>query len=383
MHHSRHIGKALALLAGLLLAWALNAQTTPAQAPKTFQDLTRDYAGIQQLQQECQRKLKEFQEALPEVARIPDPDQSVMRAMSLRKRGLELQRDLERNLERQVSFRNDLSVYSSSRQLLRQEQSYFDHYMDSLQRFGQDLQGVQPYLIRTLQQLENHILRIPPPEAFETHGVEFTLVEKKGRPAFYVSTTALSPERLQELWIQGHPEASDDENAARLKHFRTEGVTLQEASHVAAILGLLSGFPCRLPAEKHLDALGEYARHLDAAVWLDDRDVTIPPREKEALQRFGAQMGSIWDPNGALAARQDNDAVRRELPWACYPELGCILTAELTAGRDARLAKLSKLLQEEEESAQTLAPEAPAEAPAPEAEPEIPDTIEPATEELP
>ncbi len=383
MLHSRHIGRALALLAGILLPWALNAQTTPAQAPKTFQDLTRDYAGIQQLQQECRRDLKAFQEALPEIARIPDPDQSVKRAMSLRRQGMELQRDLERNLERQVAFRNDLAVYSSSRQLLRQEQSYFDHYMDSLQRFGQDLQGVQPYLLRTLQQLESHILRIPPPDTFETHGVEFTLVEKKDRPLFYVSTAPLPPALLQELWIQGHPEASDEENAARLKHFRTEGVTLQEAAHVAAILGLLSGFPCRLPAEKRLGALEDYGRRLNAAAWLDDRDVSIPPREKEALQRFGAQMGSIWDPGGALANRKDGAAVRRELPWACYPELGCVLTAELTAGRDARLAKLAKLLQEEEEAAQAQAPE-PEPEPAPSATETLPaPSADPPMEELP
>ena len=352
----------LVLLLCPLLAVGALSQTVP-QSPKTFQELQEDFLILQNIHQQNLDKVRNFQEDFREAFQTPDADEAALRALRLRRDGRELFQSLERDQQRQVTFRNDLSLYSGSRQLIRQESAYSAIYLDTLQKYGQEQQAVTGLLRRHLQQLERSLMQLPPPARLSTAlGLDFLLVTPpKGAP-FYVSETPLTAEQFRALRQRMDGNLPSQELDRICLSFQKEGVSLPEAFTLADALGKCSGFPCSLPAPAQTAQLKAYGETLKQAVWLSSPQGESP-QEKEANLRFGATMAQIWDPQEVTTSLQEPSHILRELPGAKYPELGCLFATSADQGRRHSIALLEKRLQEEDGQA-------------PEAEPELEPAVE-------
>ncbi|MGN0866604.1 MAG: hypothetical protein ACI4SG_02865 [Oligosphaeraceae bacterium] len=373
----------LLLLLCPLLAAGLPAQTAQ-QSPKSFQELQEDFAILQNVHQKNAEDYLDFFKAVHEAFRTPDPEEAALQALRLRRQGLVLLESLERDQQRQVEFQNDLSLYSGKRQLLKQERSYIAIYLDKLQKYGAEQQSAIPALQKQLHQMDIQLTQLPPPRDFTSvHGVNFRLVVSKKLPAFYVSGEPLGEEQFRAL-TQAMDGALAAQELERLcQRFRQEGLSLPEAQTLARALGKIGGFPCTLPSPAQAKTLETLGMTPEKAVWLEggkSDDVV----EKEACQRFGAAMGQLWDPREVLASGRQSH-ILQELPWARYPELGCLLVTPALTGQHHRIAQLEQRLREEDEALLQEAAEtgAPQEEPPPaeEAPPEAPP--EPAGEEEP
>ncbi len=356
----------LLLLLCPLLALGLPAQTVQ-QSPKSFQELQEDFSILQSIHQKNTEEYLAFFKAVGEAFRVPDPEESALQALRLRRRGLALLESLERDLQRQVEFQTELSLYSEKRQLLKQEKTYLYTYVDKLQKYGAEQQNALPALQRQLRQMEARLNQLPPPKTFTSlHGVTFQLVASRKSPPFYVSQEPLGVTAFRELTQALDGTLPPQELERLCQRFQQEGPSLQEAQTLARTLGKTGGFPCSLPSPAQARTLEALALTPEKAVWLEggkNEDVV----EKEACQRFGAAMGHIWDPRERLASGRESH-ILLELPWARYPELGCLLVTPASTGQRHRIAQLEQRLQEEDALLSETEETAPRqEAPAPDA----------------
>ncbi len=336
----------LLLLLCPLLALGLPAQTVQ-QSPKSFQELQEDFAILQSVHQKNTEDYLNFFKAVGEAFRTPDPEEASLRALRLRREGLLLLQSLERDQQRQVEFQNDLSVYSGKRQLLKQERSYIAIYLDKLQKYGTEQQGAMAALQRQLHQMDAQLNQLPPPKTFTSvHGVEFQLITPKKSPAFYVSREPLNADQFREL-TRAMDSTLPEQDLNRLcQRFQEEGPSLQEALALSRAVGRIGGFPCTLPSPEQAKLLESLGLPWEKAVWLEggkNEDIV----EKEACQRFGATMVQLWDPRELLASGRQSH-ILLELPWARYPELGCLLVTPALTGQRHRIALLEQRLQEED-----------------------------------
>lgn len=334
-----------------LLCGVLFAQSTPQVMP-SFQEIMSDFAILQEDHAGNQKLLSDIDIGLKELSQTASADAILKNSLKLHREITTAIQALQQEQDKQVIFKNTISRYSGDRQLLRQEQSYISHYLDELQKYGRDQANVMVFLQKTLRQLNANIANMPPPPHFTGNfGIEFMLITAPKNEAFYVTKEPLTAEQICTIWKAMHPEVTGEEWQKIVEDFTQKGISMGEAQEIAACMGrLLGGFPCNLPAESQLNALREYGQTLQKAVWLGGKQL-ISPTEKEALSRFGMQVGRIWDPMARLGALHATNAVSSELTWAKYPELGCILTTAIDTGRAQKRAIIEKLLDEEEAAA--------------------------------
>ncbi|GEM_PF-7025994 len=335
-----------AILFFLLCGVTLFAQSTPQVMP-SFQELMSEFTILQEDHTENQKLLSTVYTGLKELTQTASNDAILENSIKLYRQISEVISAIQQEQEQQVAFKNTISRYSGDRQLLRQEQTYLSHYLDELQKFGREQEGAMAYLQQAQKQLSLRIANMPPPPRFTGNfDIEFVLIATDRNNAFYITKEPLSQEQIFTIWKAMHPELNDQELQKIQEDFKQKGICLYEARQIAACMGrLFGGFPCTLPSEAQVAALREYGQTLPKAVWLDGKQ-NLEPVEKEALLRFGMTIGRVWDPTAKLGAHQNRNAVISEIPWAKYPELGCVLTTVIDAGRAKKRAIIEKLLDE-------------------------------------
>lgn len=345
----------------LLSCTALLAQTSSTQERNSFQELIGDFAMIQEMHDTNRAAFASIDVDLGKLLKSPNSEESIKQAIRIRRRTAELMQSIERNQERQVAFKNALTNYAATRQLLRQEQSYLTHYLDELQKFGAEQADAMRFLQNATKTLTQVLASTQPPPRFTVApGIEFVLVGAPGKTPLYVTATALTEDQTIAFWRAANPNA--DENALKQarENLKKDGCNLLDVTAIAATATKLAGFECTLPEEAQLQLLKGYAPTLDKAVWIGGKP-QLQPHEREALQRFDMKMGRIWDPRGLLRRKTSGIAdVSSELPWASYPELGCILVANVQAGRKTFLEKIEESMVAEDEAARKTPDNAPA-----------------------
>lgn len=345
----------------LLSCTALLAQTSSTQERNSFQELIGDFAMIQEMHDTNRAAFASIDVDLGKLFKSPNSEESIKQAIRIRRRTAELMQSIERNQERQVAFKNALTNYAATRQLLRQEQSYLTHYLDELQKFGAEQADAMRFLQNATKTLTQVLASTQPPPRFTVApGIEFVLVGAPGKTPLYVTATALTEDQTIAFWRAANPNA--DENALKQarENLKKDGCNLLDVTAIAATATKLAGFECTLPEEAQLQLLKGYAPTIDKAVWIGGKP-QLQPHEREALQRFDMKMGRIWDPRGLLRRKTSGIAdVSSELPWASYPELGCILVANVQAGRKTFLEKIEESMVAEDEAARKTPDNAPA-----------------------
>lgn len=349
----------------LLSCTALLAQTSSTQERNSFQELIGDFAMIQEMHDTNRAAFASIDVDLGKLFKSPNSEESIKQAIRIRRRTAELMQSIERNQERQVAFKNALTNYAATRQLLRQEQSYLTHYLDELQKFGAEQADAMRFLQNATKTLTQVLASTQPPPRFTVApGIEFVLVGAPGKTPLYVTATALTEDQTIAFWRAANPNADENALEQARENLKKDGCNLLDVTAIAATATKLAGFECTLPEEAQLQLLKGYAPTLDKAVWIGGKPQLQPqlqPHEREALQRFDMKMGRIWDPRGLLRRKTSGIAdVSSELPWASYPELGCILVANVQAGRKTFLEKIEESMVAEDEAARKTPDNAPA-----------------------
>ncbi|NMA43491.1 MAG: hypothetical protein GX946_08925 [Oligosphaeraceae bacterium] len=316
----------------------------PAAAAVDMTKLDETFKQEVEAHQLYTRRYETILLGLGSLRQVPGDEEKLRQALKLGKNLRDLNNNIQAAQRQQLGLINRINQLSDSKELLPQQESYVNHYLQKLRELGNEQNTIMNTLRRKSRELQKFILDVPPPKSFVNKlGIKMIL-QGQTTHAFYVSEQPVKQAEFAAMVAFKKNDQKPDEPLPQSAHMGN--VNLEQAEEFCRTLSRYEGFTYRMPEQRELSMLQTRQYLPEIAVW--SRSKWTPNwREEEAQKRFACFLYTIWDPSKLLGDNYAEDALAGELKNANYAQLGFIVITAARTGKQLRMQRLQAELLED------------------------------------
>lgn len=312
-----------------LFAQALPAAANMAQLDETFKQEVEGHRVNT-------RSYEQILLGLGGLRQVPGDEEQLRQALRLGKSLRKLNSTILAAQGQQLDLINKINQLSGSSELLPQQSSYVNHYLQKLKELGNEQLTMMEAMKRKSRELQSFIARVPPPKSFVNQlGMKMILLGQ-GEAAFYISEQCVRQAEFEAMIAfqkdEIRPEQAPEQSPPM------SNVNLEQAEQFCRSLSKYEGFTYKVPERRELAMLQQQRRLPELALWCRSK-WTPDWREEEAQKRFACFLYTVWDPHRLISGGEEA-AVAGELKNASYEQLGFMVISDAKTGRRLRMQRL-------------------------------------------